>query len=405
MLRTFRFSFSRGVSNPIFLTAILLGFIEPECITHMAGISGGLWTFLHLLFEISRIIAYEYAVLAFIMIPKRLNRTFMIHIFLFLGWLLCVNFLNHLGIRGAISFSLQIISIIVILNRYIETNYFKEFVSVFYFWLFVLCLINFATQFIYPSGIYLENVDRPMWLFGNRNAFIYNYLLCIIIATLKHLTTYGKLKVRYFFVIAILVCSEILGKSVTSAAALLIPVILIVFYKDNKLRKDKLCYTALLFSIAITFVIIIAGMNTSIGRTMGLYFNKDSSFSGRTEIWESALSCIRNNLWTGSGWGYIPLNWRWDVGQCHNMYLDLLFVGGIPLLVLFLLIIRCGIRNLKTNSNRICGGIFSYIFIGYCIVFLMEARRNEIGFFLFMALMYYSKEIDSAINAAVKKND
>ena len=194
-----------------------------------------------------------------------------------------------------------------------------------------------------------------------------------------------------------MVISEIMGGSVTSTIAIAVVVFLTLFLRKFNISTQLACKCTLIGALFLSYFIISIGVNSSIGELIEIYLNRSLTFSGRTVIWSSAINSMQNHFWLGLGWTDIPLNWNWDVQQCHNTFLDMLFVGGVLLLFLFILLMFVSLKNLYKNKNVYVRCIFSSIFIGYCIVFLMEARRLDIGFFLFLVMMFYSSRINKCI--------
>jgi O-antigen ligase len=76
---------------------------------------------------------------------------------------------------------------------------------------------------------------------------------------------------------------------------------------------------------------------------------RDSTLTGRTQIWRAAQQLIAERPIGGYGWGgawddgdfvrlYISQRATWDVPSAHNGYLDALIQAGVPGLVAFLLL-------------------------------------------------------------------
>lgn len=381
------------MDNPIIISILLLGFIEPRGIDEMAGYVGGVWPAIHLLFLLMKYMAVFTMVM--ITISQRSLRVdrFMIIIFMYLLWLVIANFINGHEVMPSISFAIQVFSIILILRYYITNNLLGAFVPVITFWLVLFLLINVFTQIAFPDGLYISDRDWAMWFYGNRNTFIYQYFLCILFATMNEIFKYKKLRKRYFLLIAVIVFSEIYGGSATSAVAILVSVVLIVVFSKTDWGKVKLCLLGTAVSMGLSYVLINLGINTFLVRFVESVFDRNATFTGRTSIWSSAVETLEGHWATGLGWEIIPLNWSWDVSQCHNWYLDLLFVGGIIWLILFLAMTFVSIKGLDSKHSSISMNIFAFVFIGYCVVFLMEARRRDLGIYILLALMFYSKRI------------
>jgi exopolysaccharide production protein ExoQ len=93
---------------------------------------------------------------------------------------------------------------------------------------------------------------------------------------------------------------------------------------------------------------------------------RDSTFTGRTQIWPVVQDVISTRPWLGQGWGGVwgqaPLHWQisrsvgFDVPHAHNGYLDVqVQVGAIGLVLLLLVLLLVAVHGvayyLKSDSS------------------------------------------------------
>jgi O-antigen ligase len=305
--------------------------------------------------------------------------------------------INNTDYYLSFSFGVELFSFFVIFKYYLESGYFKEYLKVFEIILFTFIIINIFTQLFYPSGLYIDTRNWKAWFLGNPNSFIFFNFTALTVSTINSITKEGKMLLSYYFKMIVIIASEIIGNSVTGTIAIIITVVLVVFFNKSPKPKYKLCRDALLGSIAVSAILISVGADTSIGKIIVSIFNKTTTFSGRTTIWNSSVQKIQEHLLIGNGWAEVPLNWRWNVEQCHNTFLDILFVGGIVLFAIYIVITIFCLKRLDKKESSIPENVMAYIFIGYCVVFLMEARRKDFGIFILYALMFYAPKIKKYI--------
>ena len=395
--KNFKIRYSTDIYNPVFTSLLILGVIEPAGIFDMSELYGGVWRIIHLPFTLLLYFSLMFCLITFVSNRAKQVDAFSILIILFLIWTICTNVINGHGFWESTFFSFKIISGIFILRYYIMNEHIEEYVSVFNFWMVVFVVINVITQLIYPNGLYIGATQYGMWLFGNRNAFIFFYYMGVMVATLHYLIKFKRLKLSYFLYVTLMVFSEIIGGSATGGLSIIVTVLLIVFLRNIKMSKFKVCGISVLLSIFISYLIINVGVNTSIARAIEIYLNRNITFTGRSTIWNTALRLLEGHQLMGLGWAEIPVGWYWDVYQCHNNYLDLIFTGGIILFAIYLALVYVSIRRLDVKEKNISRAILAFLFVGYTVVYIMEARRKEVGIFLLLAMMYYSNYFDKRI--------
>ena len=77
----------------------------------------------------------------------------------------------------------------------------------------------------------------------------------------------------------------------------------------------------------------------------------------------------------------------------HNMYMDILVVGGIMLLAVFTFMILMIDKKVKQCTILEIKNISNFIFVGYGILFITEARRDMVLLSICLATMYYLPDL------------
>ncbi len=396
--KTIKINFGLNVYNPFFLSVLILGAIEPSGISEMARLFGGVWRYVHILFLMFTYFSYFFAAMVFLTTGKKKPDAFTVFVLLYMLWLTAVNMLNGFSMEEPVLYAIKIFSTLIILRYFMQTGHLREYVEVFNFWLVTFTLINIFTQVYYPNGLYTDDRNWVMWFFGNRNIFIFVYFMTILFNTLHNLMNYHKLRLSYFLLVGLIVFSEIKGGSATSTIAILVMVILITLFRSIKLSKFKICIISLATSITVSYIVINVGVGSFFTNLFKTLLDRSKDFTGRTEIWHSSVNVLKTNYKFGVGWTRIPLSWSWDIYQAHNCYLDILFTGGVVLAAIFLAIILISSKKIDLKEKNVFNAILAFLFVGYCIVYIMEARRKDVGIFILLAMMYYSGMVGDQIN-------
>lgn len=241
------------------------------------------------------------------------------------------SFYLGLPIFNALNKVLTSITFFVIINYFVK-YYTKEFLNVLFYVLLILITVNFFLMIKYKEGIYNVGIyNRSYWLLGHVNnipIFIFPALIASI-AKLELSNRSGKL--ISIFLIIISIASILYGKSATSIIGLMI----ILYYLVNKYPKLTLTNYYLITLLFFVFVVILGG-EFRLTYFISNFFNRSITFTGRTNIWESTIYFIKNNLMFGNGIETDAMKlYKIGFTSPHNRYLNILYTGGLVGFLLF----------------------------------------------------------------------
>lgn len=118
---------------------------------------------------------------------------------------------------------------------------------------------------------------------------------------------------------------------------------------------------------------------------------KDMTFTGRTEMWYSALRIFTNSpIW---GYGFVDSDWyrahmsNRAVGA-HNYILNTLVYGGIMLLTLYFIIAAKSIGNLIRINDTVSVKMIAAFGV-MCIMMLFEVYETPLVFLMLTVMYYY----------------
>lgn len=269
------------------------------------------------------------------------------------------------------------------------------------FWIY----INTLAMIVYPNGMYYLESNHTFnnWLLGYKSSLQYYFLpaICFTMINLR----YRKQRMRSLLLMA--VC---LYQSFYVGNAMLIVglTIIVVVYFTPMINLVHLfnIRNYVIAALAFGFVAVFA---TSLLFTLDVSANlmqalgKSVLLSNRASIiWPITLSYIANN-WL-IGYGVLSTSTRVSMYggglayiHAHNQILELLFVGGVVLLAIFvLLVVLVSIKLMKTKRLE-SSKIFSLSLFALFIMLSVEVftRRIACPIWLLFFLSYYSHELDA----------
>lgn len=291
------------------------------------------------------------------------------------------------------------IIIVSFLFLFIQKLYYEKkfvyFIKSAYFVLSLFIYLNFISILLFPSGFFNPGGFDLIFFLGFKTSFSYYFIFWYLITFI--LRALNNKIINFSFndkiISIILVLSSYMAHASVCLVISVFLSITIFFYKKKFLCF--LCFASIHVCFLFTFLlsIFLYRYHDLLGPIVNILFSKDASFSSRTVIWNIAFEYIEKKCIIGNGNIIFPIyNWSFVVNQAHNKIIDLLYVGGVSILILFYMLI------VKLN-NCFKGLSFSIVFfinsvaISYSILFLFEGVRFSILEYFSLALIYYSSLI------------
>jgi len=217
----------------------------------------------------------------------------------------------------------------------------------------IVIVMSFLTSILFPMrGIMLiSGVQRWVGVTGHPNSLgLVSVISVWSHAVLMDYCSNKKDKCYCWFIIVIAFVCMFGADSKTSILLSVLVLIIIKYLKQHEKKIIGLAYCAvcLLILISIPFpeLVGIDGFFSLLGR--------DSSFTGRTDIWDSGFIAIADSPILG--WGFDGLiaykdKYYMQYNQFHNGYLDLLVRGGVVAFGFFVLILISLFKRLNKVKN------------------------------------------------------
>jgi exopolysaccharide production protein ExoQ len=210
---------------------------------------------------------------------------------------------------------------------------------------------------------------------------------------------------RWFCIFGVLICLPLLIMSKDATAYLVLPVLLLLLPLFQYARKHSLVrMTAFLSTLGATVVGIVFLMIIDPQKIL-LLLGKNSTLSGRTDIWSMVWDKFLQRPWLGYGYSAFWMGkdgkesaeiWEalhWPVPHSHNGFLDVLVqVGAIGLLlflvgyaIFFYKALRCA------RASKTILGLFPMLYLCFMILFNFSEGsiiREENLFWVLYAAMW-----------------
>ncbi len=232
----------------------------------------------------------------------------------------------------------------------------------------ILCVLNFLFIFIFPKGLVPWHT-QIMYLFAYRNSTFAPYFVLSFIVLIEAYDRKQHLDLEAFLWMLLGLINFYYVKSVTalSLQTFLMLLSVLVFGKKPLLKpRIWMVYAA----IGVVALLLIFDVQKQFNWLFEL-LSRDSSFTGRTQIWQQAINAFVKKPILGYGIEKLDVlnqhffNDREALSTAHNYYLEQLYEGGIIAFSLFTVlnvhIIRLLIKQKQT----------SLVWVTNCVLFCL----------------------------------
>lgn len=239
----------------------------------------------------------------------------------------------------------------------------KPLISVLRFFTAISMTLSFFLTLIHPSSPFIMMSGNWNGLFNHKNALGAACALSLAVWLPAILERTNKMERRAgFFVVTISLMLLVLSRSATAVGTSMF--LSLVFFVI--VLKVPIPLKVILFPIPILLVysLIVNLTPYSPSEFIIISFGRDTTFSGRTGLWETMIDSVHehpyfgvgyNGFWTGEfGFSsFFTHNLTWGMNQAHNGYLDVMNELGLIGLVLFLaLLLQALVRGVLAYKHH-----------------------------------------------------
>lgn len=260
----------------------------------------------------------------------------------------------------------------------------KDITNIIFYILLIFVALDFFSIVFFPDGLYSTSLTwnewstsyEAQWIYGNKNNRIYWYIILIMTLWERYVIN-GKSKFGPTVISAITILAMILVKSSTATiVAIIVGIgIFVSIYKKKELLVNINTYM-LVGICAVVTLMILAGSASFLRPIVEGIFDKDMTFSNRSEVWQQTILLIIQKPLLG--WGVTDsetatgLLGSLTFVNAHNQVLNCLWQGGIILFAIFLCIILCTARNINLIINSKYKLVFQAIMVGLMVDMMFE---------------------------------
>lgn len=353
------------------------------------------YNIIYYLFNFLRVIAASLILVNIIMNKLKISK-FLILIILFYVLLILSTFLNSLNLWGVIQESIFVILLCIFVDRCIthqktRKDFFESIILI----IEVLAYITLITVIFSPEGIYMngEFMENHHFL-GNRNATIRTLFPGVSLSLIYSHIYYKRITLRtYSFAFVVFFTILIMG-AVTSIIAFSIIIIFMLFIYRIKIPTWVNIRLFFIIYIVLFFLIVVLRVQNSLSFFIIDVLDRDITLTGRVQLWDRGWSYIKlSPVW---GYGFenpTIVRSKFSASSAHNYTLDLLYRGGVFLLLIHLEIIRTCIKRLMENVNDKLVQIISFSFFSYFIMWLTEPFITS-GFMLMFIIFLLAYRVN-----------
>lgn len=337
------------------------------------------------------------ATAALVLIKQKVNLIYILNIALSLIMMLS-TVINHGHLHKCLNYVAPMLGTVSLIVLCIGTGKAKEMLLVFRYVLTAYILLNIATYFLFPKGMYTSPMlvrldDKPNTFLGNRNVYKFYGLMLILFSYIDEFLRKNKKRFNINMIIALLLSltMEVLGESLTGS--IIITAIALYYFFGDRIKKIRKIDPRLMFFGAVG-VLVFATLFLAVGKYTGLlsvFFGDNVTFSNRTGIWVASEELIAKHPVFGIGtltseaMYYLVGNYH-----AHNQYLEIALRGGVPALAIYMFIIWLGMNKLSEYKKCPMVPFFAVCIFAAMIIDMVECEAYSYAFLSYFTAIAYS---------------
>ena len=212
-------------------------------------------------------------------------------------------------------------------------------------------------------------------------------------------------QLKYYCGIFMAITSTVIMGSSTAITALVVYAIFIFYcYISNKKYNAVNLRGALIIGGIIDISIVFFRIQEHLANLILSVFGKDSTLTGRTDLWNQAIELIGINPWFGKGNSYALAQYGWLTKQywdpvaqkledtyfvAHNQFLEVMINGGVVCLIAFLGIFLMMSRVTKNIYNNTYKNYIAAAVLAYFIAMITDLVSPYEPLYLFVIVCSY----------------
>ena len=311
--------------------------------------------------------------------------------------------------------------VFVLVASFLLYEYGNRAILFFYRLVNVFIWLNFLSViFLYGRGIARDSYDTAIYFWSTKNHII--SLTIVYLVTIFYLYNENYIhKKRFLLGVSVATIAVFLMGSSTAITALIVLGVFMWYCTVcNKSKKPANMKASIVIGVIADVAIVVFRVQERLGLLIGTIFGKDTTLTGRTDLWDQALELIGINFLYGKGDSYALNQYGWltktywnnktqvleDVYfVAHNQFLEVLVNGGIICLIPFLLFFYSMIKSARKIRNYNYKNIIAAAILGYFIAMITDLITPYEPLYLFILISSYIYRCEKRPVGRMKKDE
>lgn len=268
----------------------------------------------------------------------------------------------------------------------------------------IVCLNFLSVVFLYGRGLAIDSYRTPIYFWGTKNHVISLVIVFLFLSKYLYSEFYIN-QLKYYCGLCMAVTSTILMGSSTAITALFIYALFIFCcYVIKKRHNSVNIKVALIIGGMLDIAVVVLRIQEHLATLISSIFGKDSTLTGRTDLWNQAIELIGINPWFGKGNSYALAQYGWLTKQywnpltqrledtyfvAHNQFLEVMINGGVVCLLTFLGIFWMMSRMTRNIYNNTYKNYIGAAVLAYFIAMITDLVSPYEPLYLFVIVCSY----------------
>lgn len=367
-----------------FVFFLMLPHLKPDSLEY-------LWPVVETAFNVGRLFS-ALIVLYLYVLKKRVPSAPVWVLFVFQLWLCITTLINGGELYPVLLSTASILAVALLIDLY--ATQMKMLVTSILLNFEILIYANLLSVLMYfPAGMYISaNHSYRCYFLGYHNGFIM-FVLPLILVGIMYWRIIGNL-LRPALAITAGVLSIIITWSATSVCFLMVLAAMLLI---GITPLKRVISFPVIFGITIATDLAISVFRV-MDRVMWItwyietFLKKQITLTGRTYIWDEFYGLFERSPWIGYGSTYRDIaNNTFLASHAHNQWFQMLLMGGIVALTLFLLLNYFVAKRLMLFAKHPYSYIFLSVFTALYVAFIAEAYTSALVYILYILAYHIDK--------------
>ena len=265
----------------------------------------------------------------------------------------------------------------------------------------VLILANFLLECVYPGGVCTGGTYNYSYNFlGIDNLLAPLLIPYMFLTALRSTMLHGDLDWVSYCMLGVSALSLLLVWSATGLMGLAVALVFLLFFYQRRWQTLFNGATAMLSGVGLFFAVVLYRLQDVFAFLIEGVLHKGLSFTGRTEIWDTAIDNIRRSPALGYGLaqsGKVYRLRKHKYYHAHNVFLEVLMEGGFCALLCFLMMLASAVKQLMIHRKHPYACLISAGLMACGIMTTMEPFLDSNGLLIY-ALVFLGYHIGTLIS-------